>query len=412
MRLMSPTIEEGESGLFALWYTYKHMNRRIAYCAVLTFIPCVFILLTYGINMSVEAQRLQLRHLYETFQIDGVLVEKKTSRDDGLSIDFETLALFISEDSPFAFYIKDVGLKRIMWYSPDMGENPFPRFETDFPNLVGINRLSVAFSQSRMPDVAFYTGYNETHLLGNDRVCIVSREMASSLQRGSDGMAWIGMNVKNPYNIGGAGFVKACFAVIGEYDGEGDTLYCPYAAATDLGHEIGSAYDYASRLTFIIRDNYQLPQFKKVAAAIFSKMEYGSGHTLLIHDSNFYEAVSAVEKNIGLLQIFKPLLLCLCAVIGFMASLLSVRGRKKEIVILRCLGIGKGSVFQIIMLEQLFLSILGVVAGIVLYGFAQQTWRLYMVESILCLACYWIGMTVAFTQVVKGDLLIMLKAGE
>lgn len=242
-------------------------------------------------------------------------------------------------------------------------------------------------------------------------LCVAGAEMAADLQRGPDGLARIEMSVKNPYNIGGSGHTQTALAVIGEYDGEGDTLYCPYNTVTALGQEMDGAYEYASRLTFAIGDNRQLPQFKD-AAAVFSDAGRESNYTLRIHDSNFYEAVSAVEKNGRLLQLFQPVLFCLCAVIGFMASLLSMRGRKKEIVILRCLGVGSAAVFHMAMLEQLILSVFGVAVGIGLYGLVGKTWHLYPAEMLIGLLCYWTGTIAALAKIVRGDILAMLKVEE
>lgn len=398
--------------MLTIWYICRHMRRRMGRCVVLACIPCVFILLIMDINTSLDAQRLQIQTLYETFQIDGVLVEVKTARDDGLIIEPETIALFVSEDSPIASYVQDVGLKREMWYSLDMGDNPFPRGMEELPKLIGINRLSAALSHRRQPDIAFYSGYDETYLLGDDRVCVASAEMAADLPRGPGGLPRIEMSVKNPYNIGGSGYTQVDFVVIGEHAGEGGALYCPYNTVTALGREMDGAREYASRLTFAIGDNTQLPRFKEAAAAVFSETGQESNHTLRIHDSNFYEVVSAIEKSSGLLKIFQPILFCLCAVIGFMASLLSMRGRKREIVILRCLGLGKTNVFHMAMLEQLILSIFGVAVGIVLYGIVRQVWHLYVAEILICLLCYWTGTMAALAKIVRGDVLAMLKVEE
>ena len=73
-----------------------------------------------------------------------------------------------------------------------------------------------------------------------------------------------------------------------------------------------------------------------------------------------------MESNLQLLNILQPVLLVLVGCVGLLTGHLTTRSRIKEFAVMRCLGMKKGKIFRLAILEQLVLSLLGLALGLVL----------------------------------------------
>ena len=87
------------------------------------------------------------------------------------------------------------------------------------------------------------------------------------------------------------------------------------------------------------------------------------GDTLNVNDSVFISTASRLRQLIGTALAFYPVLLVLIVCAGYLVALLLLQSRRKEMALLRSIGIGRARCFFLFFREQFLLTLSGVLAG-------------------------------------------------
>ena len=211
-------------------------------------------------------------------------------------------------------------------------------------------------SETKGVSVEFYPGYTEEILRGEERVCLLPEHL---LKMWPNGVVTLEAEGLEPINLTIVGVVKGTGA---------DIYYVPYRASWSDTVSVSAT---VRQCSFVIRDNNRLDEAKETFYAELFQVpsldnESDGKLGLLIQDEAFLSAKAEMESNLQLLKILQPVLLILVGCVGLLTGHLTTRSRIKEFAVMRCLGMKKGKIFRLAILEQLVLSLLGLALGLVL----------------------------------------------
>lgn len=204
--------------------------------------------------------------------------------------------------------------------------------------------------------ITFYPGYTEEVFRGKDRVCLLPEHL---LETWPDGVVTIERVEGEPINLTIIGIIKGTTANI---------YYVPYGMSWSDTVSVSSP---VQRCSFALRDNTRLDEAKETFYAELFQIpkltnNFGGKPGLLILDETYLSTKAEMESNLQLLNILQPVLLVLVGCVGLLTGHLTTRSRIKEFAVMRCLGMKKGKIFRLAILEQLVLSLLGLALGLVL----------------------------------------------
>mgnify|MGYP003471707640 CR=1 FL=1 len=108
-----------------------------------------------------------------------------------------------------------------------------------------------------------------------------------------------------------------------------------------------------------------------------------------------------------------PLMLVLMGCIGFFASYMTTRSRRKEFAVMRCLGMNQRKIFAIVFFEQAVLAILGggigIGAGWLLDAVLESG---AMVKAALVIAVFLVGAAIAAIRVTSVNVMKLMKVED
>lgn len=165
----------------------------------------------------------------------------------------------------------------------------------------------------------------------------------------------------------------------------------------------------ADTLSFRVSDALMLNEFKQdmkelglKSIAPMTSDNSLTGTALVLNDSAFINAASQLRRAIDTVTAFFPFLLTLIVCVGYLVTLLLLQSRKKEMALLRSIGLNRRKCFRVFFTEQLILVVTGVTAGSMLSVLLQGN---YGGSSVLtgCLVafCYMLGNSLALYKLLK-----------
>jgi ABC-type antimicrobial peptide transport system permease subunit len=132
------------------------------------------------------------------------------------------------------------------------------------------------------------------------------------------------------------------------------------------------------------KKNRQLPQFRRDMEKPIGI--YGGEVRLIIWDEQLKIVIAPLEKNLSLLEVLYPVVIAVSVLIGAALCFLLLLQTTREAAILRVLGTTKTAVRLALILEPLFLSIIGVIIGLAISGFLWMASGLVTVGPLLASA--------------------------
>ena len=204
-----------------------------------------------------------------------------------------------------------------------------------------------------------------------EMVCLVSQEAYAAL--GDDKTVKIMVTdpvidrTENPE----LGWGSISFRVAGYYNGMGDTIYMPFAAALKLGTEISQRTSCDS-IAFLAADNRRLDALSEAASEFFGAVDpLANEHStpkyaLIIHDEQYRATVAALEQNIERTGHLLPLVSLLGLGTGLLISFLATRGESRTYALMRTMGMTRGKLFFSVLREQIVLPAVSVLLVAVL----------------------------------------------
>lgn len=194
-------------------------------------------------------------------------------------------------------------------------------------------------------------------------------------------------------------------------------ILIPFETVRDIFHQNNIDF-YADSASFYVADPLQLNAFKdemksfhlleRVPAADLSY----DGNALSVRDSTFRTLASQLRQSIDALEGFFPFIFILVIFIGYITSFLLINSRQKEYALMRALGVGRGKGFLILLLEQMFLIVLGeLIGGLIAFLILHKAIVIAFTGNIF-LFSYLLGCMVALWRIGKTSVIEALYCTE
>lgn len=183
--------------------------------------------------------------------------------------------------------------------------------------------------------------------------------------------------------------------VVGVISGETRESDCrlllPTGALTQALQQVGESWAYCV-YTFTVdpMENRRLPEFRVEAEELLQRLSGPAELFLLLRDEELTQAVEPLERNVTLLRVLYPVSLALSAALAAGTAAMLVLQSRRELAILRLLGLGKrrtgGLAVRQVFDSALLGSLLGLAAALLLGSNAGQSFLcggLFLLGSIL-----------------------------
>ena len=201
--------------------------------------------------------------------------------------------------------------------------------------------------------VTFFHGWSEDVFLGTERVCIVPENLLQAAGQDADGSPAVTIDYLGR---------QVTLKIVGTVSGQtGATIWCPFYVTMTDGLTENFFVDSCS---FDIRDNARLEAckeelYKTFVVPMLTNQPDWKTYGVIINDAEFIASVHEFESNLKTLRLLLPILLALFAGVGFLATYLTTRSRRREFAVMRCIGRKKHSIFWQVFSEELLLALLG-----------------------------------------------------
>lgn len=183
--------------------------------------------------------------------------------------------------------------------------------------------------------------------------------------------------------------------IVGSYQGNlasgipSDAVIIHAVTMHDLVGE--NYYDLVARFTFDSEKNRELMEREEELEQMVKEWrENLVAMRLMIWDEELYAAVEPMERTLSLFGILYPVTMAVFLVLGFGFQFLLLLLRRREAAVLRVLGNSAGTVRKLLAAEQIWLCVLGILAGVILllilgWQPALRVWQaagLYLLGSV------------------------------
>lgn len=411
-------------------YVRRRLQRNPAQVLILVVLGGVFAVLLLRLNSYLTVQLDNRQEFLPNIAIRCVVTDSRGEKSEGLAIPSYVVDYFVSEDSPLLQFADNVAIKSVFSFEiPHLGRHPqmLEVLKLNERNMVALTRLE---AERRLDPVhgvqiTLLPGNNEDSFQETSRyICLLPKDLYDLIINRGEEESEAGLS--SPENEQGkilevnlflrdsSGLVAVGYDmhIAGYYQGGIGDIYCNWQVAKDGFFQTGEPYR-AESLSFILRDNHRLEEFKKVSNAHID----GSGPhipgvidrvSLKIHDQQFNTVRFSLERNIKMLQLLIPLLNFLAIAIGFWVSYIFIRNRKHEFSLMACLGTAKPKVFLLVFVEMALLMFTGISLGTVFYMVAVSlTIDIYI--TLVLFLCFMLGASAAIVRILLTNVLSLLS---
>lgn len=321
---------------------------------------------------GIRENQLQLGSLAETLPITGKVTNLNGGQD--LALDIPRKRVMAIVDSP---YTSDLVVTSQLAFT--LGLEPPANLGLAIANAAVASNSLAAFPFLSDEEFTYLEGYDGTLLSYNEAVCIAKssflKEQGLELGDTVDVSILLLKYDEAGYPISGYDYYASdTLRIVGSYssdlptrmDSDRPSFLFPYAYVDSLPSKKALAADSVS---FKV-DTAALNAFKEeMIVAGFSSPDLRAapgrkGAALSISDEHYIKAATQLRRTLDMLTAFLPLVFSATAAMGFVVSYLLMRGRRKEIAIMRTLGVGNRRVFLTHMLEAGSLTLLGGLLGL------------------------------------------------
>lgn len=251
--------------------------------------------------------------------------------------------------------------------------------------LEGVNCIE-AIGGIKESDVVWNTGEDASVLQGAEEKCIVSKELFDrkgwKLGDQVTLCQWYYYREDERYpELFASPLQTTEYEIAGYVDMTGKwgeqfvvppDVIVPFHAVRKAYAEEGIPF-YASSAAFQVADALSLNAFKQEmkdlgfrSVAPTEQDRSINGVALNVNDAAFIGTAEHLRQVIDTVRAFFPFLLILIVGVGYLITLLLLQSRKKEMALLRSIGLNRYKCFLVFFVDQLTLIITGVVAGSVL----------------------------------------------
>lgn len=312
-------------------------------------------------------------------------------------------------------------------YAPDTGLSDYIRtlhakMETSVEEsrlgsikMAGITDLAAEETLILQTDgaISWLEGYGPECLSGSEDVCIVPVEMVPA-----DGSMALEVTIYSQTSVSSAVQRHTrTLKIVGTHQA-GSLVYCPFATLQSLMSRVGAPQELYS-IQAVVADNSQLETVREQASRWFAQPTLSGEripwnylwydyypYALKIDDSQLRAAEETMQNGRTINAICMALVFALSAMTGFLTGFLTVRGRKREIMLMRTLGTAPVPLFCGILGEQTLWIILGTFLG----GWTGR-WQ-PAGQLLIFSAVFAAGLTLALAVFMGKNLLATIKEDE
>ncbi len=394
-------MEKKKSNRSLLRVTFRAMARRLGTSILLAAVVFAGCFTAVLLDRLLQRQEESLQQMIETTRIRCVVTDARGMHSDDL-------------DMFSGFVDMLMGLRRDRGCYLDeyvMDVNAISTSPLDRPEDTRLCRILSFASDKRLSalegnTVELDASWTEACLAGRDKVCIITEDIPTYTDEG--GVQW----VQIAQGRGQSGELR----VIGKIQGNlKKTIYCPFYLSWQ--ETVSESYRVES-CSFTIRDNTRLEESKDAIYASFvepslSNTLSDTTYGVVVQDETYLKALKEIQSNLAMLRLLPPILILLTGCIGFFASYMTTRSRKKEFAVSRCLGVTQRRVFFLVLLEQVVLAVLGGMVGVGTgFWIEQQLSGRALARSGLVVAAFLLGVSIATIRVTSINVMKLMKVED
>ena len=250
--------------------------------------------------------------------------------------------------------------------------------------------------------VELYESWDESILATDQRVCLIPVE---EVEMWPDGVVKV---------MRADGYSQELTIIGTITNGPGSVYYTPLNMSWDDDVHVITLIESCS---FNIRDNARLDEIKAALYEVFMEPKLSNdlsmGYGLIVNDESYLATLDEIHSNISMLRILLPVLMILVGCIGFFASYMTTRSRRKEFAVMRCLGLNQRKIFAIVFFEQAVLAALGggigIGAGWLLDAVLESG---ALVKAALVIAVFLVGAAIAAIRVTSVNVMKLMKVED
>lgn len=414
--------------MFSLSYAFKHIYRSFIKCFSMMCIILAFILLFCNFSNSIREQEINLDIVYKTLPVHVDVSDYRGNNKDRLTLSDGTyFQVFFEKAYGVSQYLKDVCLKRELNILRFVGTENLD-IKKDTLKLIGVSNLNYSkhlYNQRGYDfEVEFQEDFDYDVFISSSNYCIINEELLSMIGKQiGDTVSFTLITEPSVYSARDDDDnlliipVDAQFEIIGSIKGgKINEIYCSWEKAAELGGKsdrTGAKYTDILRAT--IKDNYKLNEFKSAAkkyyVSVNAKIFSGGYYALIVYDDIFTQTVTQIQRNIQFLKAVYPLMVIFSFIIGYLVSYLFTRNRKKELAVMRSLGVSKFKSFITIMIELFTINIVGTLIGILICNYILKI-NITMNEILLFFIFNIFGAALSTIRISSGSVMSIMKDKE
>ena len=336
-------------------YALLHLRRDLkgTCAAMLCFLTVLYLIAS--VHSSILSRQKMLEDMANAVIIRGDVTDSTGYNTEGIDIPLNLHRLITDPNGTLHPYVDEVYMKvqdrwthmyERTYQTTDENNEPVEevRMQEEDIRVIAINSPQADMTISGTEGAIQYAeGYDESMFSLTENLCILGRDVDSA--QDENGRAYIDLLV-DPFSEPTDNNM-ARFYVAGTTDIKGldNTIFIPYAALNACCPYAKSFILPLYSLSFTIHNNNLLSQFRDLAFPSFrdgagaAKME--DAYVLVLQDASYLELTHEGQKTLRMMQILQPILY-LCALgAGVMLVVMQMRGRKKEMAVIRSLGAGR-----------------------------------------------------------------------
>ena len=326
-----------------LRYAVLHVRRNLKSAAIAFTCYLTVLAVILCVQQSVLSRQQMLEQMASSLEVRGEIADSFGVQTELLMIDKSQVRMFL-EGYSISKLLKDVSAKGI--YQCLVNKEP-----VELISITGERADQTLYYDS---EVFYEENYDDSIWMTKEAVCAISTELIPFCYE-QDGSTYLDVTGRF-YSTYYEEYIEAPMnlKVIAQTLTE-NRVYCPFLMLQDVCAELTGVTYWADSLSFTVRDNTRLDELRKLLLPYFGDSDAASAgskyYTAIIKDAEYLNLTSEAQKNLEIMALMQPVLY-LCALgTGVMLVVMQMRGRKKEMAVIRSLGAGKMRVMAQSILE-------------------------------------------------------------